>query len=67
MSIVESNVDAQCVGHIDRVRQSASMECGVAILTQNPYLRMGRSGFPKEICVTKRRELDDVHQTIHVY
>lgn len=65
--IVESNVGAKCVGNVDRVKRSGPMELGVEVLTQNPCLRMGRSGFPKETCVTKRREMGVGHQTIHVF
>lgn len=64
--IVESNVDPRCVGNVERVRQSGPTELGVEVLTQNPCLGMGRSGFPKEIWVTKRKEVDYGHQTIHV-
>lgn len=43
------------------------MGLGVEVLTQNSHLRMGKSGFPKEIFVTRRREMDVGHQTIDVY
>ena len=65
--IVESIIDARCTGNADRVSQSGPMKLRVEGLTQNPHLRMGRSGFPKEICVTRRREMDVEHQTIGVY
>lgn len=58
----------RCVGNVDGVRQSGPVELEVEVLTQNPCLRMGRGGFPKDIwdCVT-RREMGVGNQTIDVY
>ena len=58
----------RCIGNVDGIRQSGPVELEVEVLTQNPCLRMGRGGFPKDIwdCVT-RREMGVGNQTIDVY